>query len=179
MENIIFVLTGVLLLLIFVLSLSVIHLRSIRDDINIRWYNISEKLQYRQDMIPNLIETARLKIPQDELKKHKELIDDTIEIRKKAARNTDTDSQKITVEHNLSQHISQIFNLGAKYNEFGRYINYLELQKDFAELRKNIQKMTNEYNKKVRSHNAEIKKIYNYIPAKLMKYGKKTIFEFE
>lgn len=154
-------------------------MRTIRDDINLRWYNIVEKLQYRQDLIPNLIETVRLYLKEDELGEHEKLINQTIEIRSRAARNVDPGAPKVVVEHDLSRHIKQLINLGGKYNNLGRSTNYLELNKDFDDLNKNINEMAIKYNEKVRNHNLELSRFYNYIPAKLMNYSKKTIFEFE
>lgn len=179
MESIIFVSIGVLLFLVFLFSISIIHIRTIRDAINLKWYNLVEKLQYRQDLIPNLIETLRGNVPEDEIKKHGKLINDTINIRARAARNSNAGASKVVVEHDLSRHITQIFNLGAKYNNFGRSTNYLELKKDFSDLRKKIEKRTNDYNEIVRKHNKEIQYTYNLLPSKLMRYGKKKIFEFE
>lgn len=179
MENIIFFIIGLLLILIFLASISIIHMRTIRDDINIRWYNLVEKLQYRQDLVPNLIETLRSYMPEKEITNHAKLINNTIDIRARATRNSNPGASKVVVEHDLSRHILQLMNMGAKYNEVGRSTNYLELKKDFADLNKKIEARTNKYNERVRIHNEQLARPYNYIPAKLMRYGKKYIFEFE
>lgn len=173
-----FILIGLVLLLVFFFSLAVVGIRTVRDDINLRWYNLVEKLQYRQDLVPNLIETLRTCVPESEISKHKELVDKIIEVRARAARNVEPGSSKIVVEKNLGEQIIRIMNLGPNYNDFGRSTNYLELKKDFADLDKKIKKMTDEYNEKVKHHNLKINRFYNFIPAKLMNYGKKEIFEF-
>ena len=47
MTNIIFIGIGILILLLFLFSVSIIHIRALIDDLNLRWYNLVEKLQYR------------------------------------------------------------------------------------------------------------------------------------
>lgn len=179
MQNLVFIIFGVVIILIFLFSVAVIHIRSLRDDINIRWYNLIDKLQYRQDLVPNLIETVRLFIPQNEIPQHNDLISQIIEIRSRAGKNTKASAEKIVVEHNLSDHLKKLFDLGLKYPEFAKSTNFLELKKELSDIRADIEKLSDEYNQKVRHHNNVIKRPYNIAPAFLLRYKRKQIFEFE
>lgn len=179
MENTFFVIAGVIIVLIFLFSIGVIHIRSLRDDINIKWYNLLDKLQYRQDLVPNLIETVWLFLSKDELSKHDDLIQETIEIRRKSAKQSDPGPDKIIFEHDLSKHIKQIFTLGKSYDALGTSTNFLELRKNFAEISEEIESISSEYNKEVRHHNSIIRRPYNVVPAVIMNYKNKQIFEFE
>ncbi len=150
-----------------------------RDEINTRWYNLADKLQYRQDLVPNLIETIKSHMPEDKKADYEKVINQTIQIRGRAGKNVKPGMKKIVVEHDLSSHIGQLLDLAIGNPELSQNTNYLEIKKEFKDIRKGIDEMSGEYNKKVRHHNRSVKKIYNAIPALLMRYSKKKIFEFE
>ncbi len=174
MQNLVFIIFGLVIILIFLFSVAVIHIRSLRDVINTSWYNLVDKLQYRQDLLPNLIETIRLFAPDN-----KELIDRTIEIRSRAALKVEAGAEKIVVEHDLSRHINKLIQLSLTNKELARNTNFLELKKELADIRTDMEKLSANYNKKVRHHNSVIKRPYNTLPALLLRYKRKQIFEFE
>ena len=175
----IFLIGGIAVLLVFLLSLSIIHIRSLRDDLNNRWYNLTDKLQYRQDLIPNLIETVRTFIPKEKLSSHQNLIQETIDARILAAKNLKPGSEKILQEHALSKEINALFSLGQQYDDLGKSTNYLELKKEFKDIKTAIQDMVKDYNFRVRHHNSVIKRPYNVLPAVLMRFSKKHIFSLD
>lgn len=179
MDNLVFIGFGILVVLVFFASVAVIHMRAIRDDVNMRWYNLADKLQYRQDFLPNLIETVRQFVPEADLAKHKELIDKTIEIRARAEKNVEPGASKMIVEHDLSDHIKQLLQLGLTYKDLGKSTNFLELKKELTDIAKEINALSSDYNKKVRHHNSVIRSPFNLLPAVVMRYKKKFIFEFE
>lgn len=179
MGNYIFIGIGILIVLLFLGSMSVIHLRTMRDEINKRWYNLADKLQYRQDLIPNLIETIRLFTPEDKKADYEKLINHAIEVRSRAGKNIKPGMKKIVVEHDLSDQVNKLLDLSISNKELAKNTNFLELKKQLKDIRKEIEDKSTEYNNKVRNHNKSISKIYNVIPALLMRYSKKKIFEFE
>ncbi|MFC1656266.1 LemA family protein [Patescibacteria group bacterium] len=179
MDNSIFIGFGILVVLLFFASVAIIHMRTIRDDVNLRWYNLADKLQYRQDLVPNLIETVRLFVPEADLPKHKGLIDKTIEIRAHAEKDIEASASKMIVEHDLSSHIKQLIQLGLTYEELKKSTNFMELKKETTDIALEIVALASDYNKKVRHHNSVIKSPFNLLPAVIMRYKKKFIFEFE
>jgi len=179
MMDSIFIIGGILVFLIFLLSLAIIHLGSVRDEINNRWYNLAEKLQYRQDMMPNLIETIRQFIPSDKLNLHNGLIQTGIEARNAAAKNIKPGADKIILEHELSRIIAEMLKLGEKYESLGKSTNYLELKKEFKDLYAGIEELTKDYNNRVRGFNSILARPYNIPAALITKNKKKLIFEFE
>ena len=134
MENTIFLILAIAIILVFVMSIAIIHIRALRDDVNIKWYNLVDTLQYRQDLIPNLIETIRRNLKEDDLSKASNLINQTIEIRSRAAKNSESGSKKIVVEHDISRHIKDLMALEKVSEELARDTNFLELKKEFANL---------------------------------------------
>ncbi|MBD3156346.1 hypothetical protein GF369_00815 [Candidatus Peregrinibacteria bacterium] len=180
MEHTLFIGIGVVILLLFSGSISVIHLRTLRDDINKRWYNLADKLQYRQDLIPNLIETIRLHSnTSDQRQEDKSIIQKTIAIRHKAGVTSKPGSNKMIIEHDLSKHIKKLLDISLHNKPLGRNTNFLELKKQLKDIEYTIEEMAQEYNAKVRNHNRTKKKFYNAIPAFIMRYSTKKIFEFE
>ncbi|MCD6109780.1 LemA family protein [bacterium] len=179
MGNIIFVSIGIGIVLIFFWSISIIHMRTIRDEINTRWYNLADKLQYRQDLIPNLIETIRLHTPEDKKVEYEKLIQKTIQTRSISEKTPNPGSEKIIIEHDLSDCVNKLLDLAIGNSQLAEDTNFLELKKQLKDIWKELNNMSDEYNNRVRSHNRLIRKIYNLIPALLMRYSKKKIFEFE
>ncbi|MBN1495041.1 LemA family protein [Candidatus Peregrinibacteria bacterium] len=179
MYNTIFLISGIILLVIFGFSVSIIHIRALRDDLSGRWYNLADKLQYRQDMIPNLIETIKLFVPAENFPQYAELIQKTIDLRVAAAKNTHTGHNKIVQEHDLSEYINQLFEIGQKHENLAISTNFLELKKEFSDLNKQLHDLSDDYNKHVRHHNSLLSRPYNILPAVVMRYKRKLIFDFE
>ncbi|MFC1600327.1 LemA family protein [Patescibacteria group bacterium] len=176
MENIIFVVIGVLVLAIFAFSISVIHIRTLRDEINIRWYNLVDKLQYRQDLLPLLIETMRKHINDDKFKEKVRLL---IEVRARAGKNTKSGMEKMVVEHDLSRKIADLIKIGDSQEDLRHDTIYLEVKKEILDMRADIEKLSSDYNNRVRKHNNVLHRPYNVVPALALRYKKKLIFEFE
>ena len=143
MQNLVFIIFGLVIILIFLFSVAVVHIRSLRDVINTSWYNLADKLQYRQDLLPNLIETVRLFAPDN-----KELIDQTIEVRSRAGKKSKAGAEKIVVEHDLSRRISKLIQLNLANKELARNTNFLELKKELSDIRADIENRFLNLNKK-------------------------------
>ncbi len=180
MENTLFIGIGIFIFLLFLGSISVIHMRTLRDDINKRWYNLADKLQYRQDLMPNLIETIRNhNDASDQAQKDESIIQETIAIRHKAGIISKPGSNKMIIEHDLSQQIKKLLDVSLHNKSLARNTNFLELKKQLKDIEGEIEEIAREYNAKVRNHNKTKKKLHNAIPAFIMRYSSKKIFEFE
>jgi hypothetical protein len=180
MENTLFIGIGIIIIFLFSGSISVIHMRTLRDDINKRWYNLADKLQYRQDLIPNLIETIRLHSDTSENKQEDEaIIQKTITMRHKTGIMSSPGSDKMIIEHDLSKQIKKLLDISLHNKPLARNTNFLELKKQLKDIEGEIEEMSQQYNAKVRNHNRTKKKFYNAVPAFIMRYSTKKIFEFE
>lgn len=178
MSNVIFVIIGVLILLIFFFSISVIHIRALRDDINLRWYNLVDKLQYRQDLFPILIETIRPFVT-EKADEFETMLKNAIAVRARAGKNTKASIKKVVVEHDFSRQLKEIMQFSEQIDELRVNTNYLEIKKDMQDISKELEKLSLDYNEKVRNHNNVIKKFYNTLAAGLLGYKKEVIFEYE
>ncbi len=178
MYDLIFISAGIVIILIFFFSVSVIHIRTLRDDINLRWYNLVDKLQYRQDLLPVLIETARLFITEKKVD-FERLTDQTIKARKNAGTITKPSTDKMVYEHEFSRYLKKIIELCESIDALRVNSIYLEIKKEMADIEKDIHRLEQDYNAKVRNHNNVIERFYNVPAASALGYGKKIIFEFE
>jgi hypothetical protein len=178
MQNTIFIILGIIIILVFFFSISVIHIRALRDDINIRWYNLVDKLQYRQDLFPLLVETSRPFITEKK-KQFEDMVEKTIEIRARAGMNSECSMNKIVVEHYFSRHLKEIIQFCETIDELRVNTGYLEVKKNIYDIEEEIKKLEKDYNDKVRNHNNVIARFYNIPAALTLRYGKKMIFEFE
>ena len=153
------------------MSVAIVHIRSLKDDLNSRWYNLLDKLQYRQDLLPNLIETLRNGGVNTEK---------LIALRSaEAVRSSKTGSDKIFAERDLSKEINNMIEAGLKMSELAVNTNFLELKKDLDDINQEIEEISKDYNEKVRHFNKIISKPYNIIPAGIIRLRKQVIFEFE
>ena len=178
MYDLIFISAGIVIILIFFFSVSVIHIRTLRDDINLRWYNLVDKLQYRQDLLPILIETARLFITEKQVDFNR-LTDQTIKARMNAGTVTKPSTDKIVYEHEFSRHLKKVIELCETADALRVNSIYLEIKKEIRDIEKDIHRLEQGYNEKVRNHNNIIGRFYNMPAASALRYDKKLIFEFE
>lgn len=174
MLNYIFLIFSVLIIAIFFMSVAIVHIRSLKDDLNTRWYNLLDKLQYRQDLLPNLIEAARSAgIAKEEL-------DKLIELRGvETVRSSKTGQEKIIAEQDLSKQIKKVIEAGMKNGELAHSTNFLELKKDISDINQEIEELSKDYNDKVHHFNNIISRPHNKIPAGVIRLKKQVIFEFE
>jgi len=178
MQNIIFIILGVIIVLIFLFSVSVIHIRALRDDINIRWYNLVDKLQYRQDLFPILIETVRPFVVEKK-EEFEGMVEKTIEVRARAGMNSECSMKKVVVEHDFSNHIKEILQFCEIVDELRVNTNYLEIKKFIYDIEEDVRQLEKDYNERVRHHNKVVGRFYNLAAALTLRYGKKVVFEFE
>lgn len=178
MQNIIFISIGIVVALVFFFSISVIHLRSQRDIINNKWYNLNDKLQYRQDLMPLLIELVR-KNAGEKAMEFEKLVEQTVAVRARAAKNSKPGIEKVVVEHDLSRHLKEIMQFCELHNVVRINTSYLDIKKELIDLKEELEKISKDYNDVVRHHNNVIGRPYNLLSAALLGYKKKKIFEFE
>jgi hypothetical protein len=178
MYDLIFISFGILIILIFFFSVSVIHIRTLRDGINVRWYNLVDKLQYRQDLLPILIETARLFITEKKVD-FERLTDKTIKARERAGTITKSSTDKIVNEHEFSRNLKEIIDLCETVDALRVNSIYLEIKKEINDIEKDIHRLEQDYNEKVRNHNNVIGRFYNLPAVAALRFDKKNIFEFE
>lgn len=163
-----------LVLLVLALLFLYLHLRSVREELVTYWNSILDKLRIRNDMVPNLIETIR-KYTTDEEK----LINEMIALRSKSWPMEKADAQKVNVELSLTQALHEVWKLGQKIQALHLDTNFLSLKKDFHDLGQEIDGMTEDYNRRVRSFNKRVGFIVIRPFTAFLKLHRFPVFEFE
>lgn len=133
------------------------------------WQTMNRKILLRADMIPNLIETLRRFSKDFDVP-----IAEMVRLRSQSWAVQDASVVKIQTELETSSALHQIWNISEKNPQLNGDVNFLALKKGMTDLGQNIDKMTDEYNSKIRHFN---KKVGPF--SILMRLKKMPVFEFE
>lgn len=135
------------------------------------WATIDVYLKKRYDLIPNLVETVK-----GYAKHETETLTNVINARNGAISASGADA-RMQAENELGNTLRSIFALSERYPE-------LKADKQFGELREQLQKIENElaqsrkyYNATVKTYNTKIRSFPSNIIAKMMKLEKRVYFE--
>lgn len=164
----------IIFLIVFWAVFLFFYFRSIKSEIGEYWLLVLEKLRRRLDKIPGVIEEVRLIPGIDQAP-----INELIKIRSICWPNSEPEKAKIHCELNISEKIHWIWELAKQHPELNKSMVYMGAKREFKEIGGEIEKMLEEYNKKVRHYN----KLRNFILLRpflfFLHYKKMVTFEFE
>lgn len=172
--NILIIVSTVVLLLVLWIVVGVRHLQHLKIEIKDQWELLDESLRKRQDLLPNLIETARIYFQDRE-----ELIEKLVVDRHNAALEYFPGAKKIELEHELSMSINKIMDLAKQNAEFAKDTNFLELKTEIEDLENNIELKSRKYNEMVRYFNNHRDMFMLKPIAAIFGFGMMNIFEVE
>ncbi len=172
--NILILISTVLFLLFLWAIVGVRHLKYLKNGVKEQWELIDERLRKRHNLIPNLIETVRVYIQDQEVLFEKLIID-----RMNAAKEYSPDLKKIEHEHELTATIKQVVNLGGGVEGLAKDTNFLELTKEIEDIGKDVELKVGKYNEMVRYYNRHRNMILLMPVAAVFKFGVMNIFEVE
>lgn len=133
----------VLLTISIIIILSYFH--SLKQEIELRWVNLMEKLHIRLDKIPNLIETVRSSA------KSPEEFQNLIQLRSKSWAFNNASAEKVQIELEITEKLRSIwenFTSALHVNT-----NFLALKTEFHTIDKEILRLAENYNNKVKHYN--------------------------
>ncbi len=171
--NILMLVSAIVLILLLWAIVGVRHLKYLRKAIGGQWEVVDTGLQRRHNLLPNLIETVR-----NYRDDSAELMDRMIRERIKAAKMASPGAEKIEVEHDLSKTIDEVIAL-SDGGELARDTNFLELRKEIDDLEENIEKKVKKYNEMIRAYNKQRKGILLRLLSSIFRFKEKNIFEVE
>lgn len=171
----IFVLIGLGLILIFLwILIGRKHFISLNKALTEQWLLLEDQINIRHDLIPNLIETARMFGQSRE-----NLFQELIRKREIAMRISDPSAEKIVCEYDLAQKINEVLNLEKEIEILGKDTNFLELKGEFKDVSLELEAKNNRYNEIVRTHNRQ-RKNFLLLPISLIfGFKERNIFEME
>lgn len=172
--NILILVSAIVVLLLLWLIIGVRHLKHLKGEVSQQWELVDEGLRKRQDLVPNLIETVKIFVPNQE-----QFLEQIIQERQRAAKEYQPSAGKIEFEHDLSASLGKIFDMRRDARDLATDTNFLELKKEISDLSKNVHEKTKKYNEMVRYYNKHRKSFLLSPIARVFKYGNLDIFEME
>lgn len=168
-----YILIGVVLVL--VISFAAIYNRFIRYGAMMReaFSGIDVQLKRRYDLIPNIVETVK-----GYAQHEKRLFENVAALRTKLMGDA-TEKEKGELENGLSHALKSIFALAEAYPELKANQNFLDLQKNLAEIEDQIQMARRYYNGTVRNYNILTESFPSNLIAQSFNFKKADFFEIE
>jgi len=137
------------------------------------WSGIDIQLKKRYNLIPNLMETVKGYATHE-----KETLDAVISARNKAISADSIPSQQ-NAENQLNSALANVFALGEAYPDLKANTNFLDLQKELANIEGDIEKSRRYYNATVRDNNIMIESFPSNLLAKNFGFELGDFFEIE
>lgn len=171
--------TGILILLVIIgvlVAVSVgiynalVRLRNTADQ---SWSDVDVQLKRRYDLIPNLVETVKGYASHE-----KETFEKVVKARNDAMQ-ASSPNDKTHTENILQSTLRSLFALAEAYPELKANQNFIELQKELANIEEQIQLSRRYYNAVVRDLNTKIESVPSNIVANMFNFEKREYFELE
>ncbi len=137
------------------------------------WADIDVQLKRRHDLIPNLVETVKGYAAHE-----RGTLEAVVNARAKAV-SAKTPEERIEGENMLTQALRGLLAVVENYPDLKANQNFLDLQKQLAEIEDAIQNARRYYNAVVRDYNIKIDVFPSNIVASLFGFKKMPYFEIE
>ena len=161
---------------VIVIALIVIYnkLVRLRNTSEQAWSDVDVQLQRRYDLIPNLVETVKGYAAHE-----KSTFEAVTKARQQAIQISDDILAKAQAENMLTQTLRQLFAVAEAYPQLKANENFLDLQKQLADIEEKIQLARRYYNAVVRDMNNAIDMFPSNIVANIFHFHHKEYFDLE
>ncbi len=164
---------AVLLLFVIWLALSFNGLVRARNFRNEGWSGIDVQLRRRHSLVPNLVEVVKGYAAHE-----RRVLDEVVQRRVEAVR-ARTVREKESSESALSLSLGQLFAVVEAYPELKANVNFLELQKQLAEVEEQLALARRYYNATARNLNIRVESFPSNVTARWFGFGLSDYFEVE
>jgi len=137
------------------------------------WSGIDVQLRRRSDLIPNLVEIVK------GYASHERSVFEDIAAKRTSAMAADGVAQKSAAEQALQGSIGRLFAVAEAYPELKANQNFLELQKQMAELEDQLQMARRYYNGTVRDYNIGIQSFPDVLIAGAFGFHEEHFFQID
>ena len=137
------------------------------------WSGIDVQLRRRSDLIPNLVEIVK------GYAGHERTLFEDIAAKRTSAIAADGVAQKSTAEHALQGSLGRLFAVAEAYPGLKANQNFLELQKQMAELEDQLQMARRYYNGTVRDYNIGIQTFPDVLIARVTGFREEHFFQID
>lgn len=138
------------------------------------WSDIQVQMKRRYDLVPNLVETVKGYATQE-----REVLEGVVRARAAAMANQGTAAEQGVSEGILTGALKSLFALSEAYPDLKSNENFMQMQRDLAEIEEHIQRSRRFYNGSVREMNDAVQMFPSNVVANLFRFGPMTFFELD
>lgn len=150
------------------------HLKTLLARAEDIWEILNDRIRVRTDMFPNLLETVRMQSGLQE-----KLVEAISALRQKSWTLDFPTAERVHAELELSHHLHEIWKMAEGNPQLHNNINFLALKKDMMDLGNEIERLSEQYNEKIRHYNKHVGFPLVAQFGTLFRLSRKPIFEFE
>ncbi len=150
------------------------RLVGLRNSVGEAWSDIQVQMKRRYDLIPTLVETVKGYATHE-----REVLENVVKARAAAMANQGTAAEQGVSEGILTGALKSLFALAEAYPQLKANENFLQMQRDLAEIEEHIQRSRRFYNGSARQMNDAVQMFPSNIVAGLFKFGTATYFELD
>ena len=143
----------------------------LRNMVREGWSGIDVQLKRRSDLVPNLVESVRGYMGHE-----RDLLSKVTELRAQSMRTQDV-REKGRLEGELSRALANVFAVAEGYPDLKANQNFLELQRQLADVQEQLQLARRYYNGTARNLNIQIESFPSNIVAGLFTFTPAEFFE--
>lgn len=165
------VIVAVIAIFVFSIFGSYNTLVSLDEDVNTQWANVESKLQRRYDLIPNLVESVK-----GAMKQEQEVFTAIADARAKLA-GAGSVPERVEASNELEGALSRLLVVVENYPELKSNQNVTGLMDELAGTENRISTERDRYNEVVREYNATIRSFPKNIMAGMFGFEQRPYFE--
>ena len=164
----------ILLLLLVIMVITIYNkLVVLKNHTQEAWSGIDVFLKKRHDLVPNLVEIVKGYAAHE-----KQTFDDITRYRSQAMQAKEQ-TERIESETGLGQALGRLMAVVENYPDLKANVNFLELQKQLAEIEDELSISRRYYNGTVRENNIYVESFPSNIIAEMFHFAKGTFFEID
>ena len=150
------------------------RLVGLRNRVEEAWSDITVQMKRRYDLVPNLVETVKGYATQE-----REVLENVVRARAAAMANQGTAAEQGVSEGLLTGALKSLFALAEAYPDLKSNENFMQMQRDLAEIEDHIQRSRRFYNGSVREMNDAVRMFPSNLVAGAFGFTTATYFEVD
>jgi LemA protein len=142
-----------------------------RTSVKEAWSGIQVQLKRRYDLIPNLVETVK------GYRQHERDVLEQVTLARTRCLDAQGVKAQASAEQGLSQALKSLFAVSENYPDLKANVNFVELQKQLADVEEQLQMARRYYNGTVRDYNIAVQSFPGMLIAGLFSFSSAEFFE--
>ena len=172
--TLIYILVAAVAAVVFYVIVTYNLLVKLRVQVSQAWSDIDVQMKRRYNLIPNLVETVK-----GYMNHEAGTLEAVTRARNEAMSNNGAPHEQAESEKMLTGALKSLFALAESYPELKANTNFLDLQRQLAEVEDNIQAARRYYNGSVRDNNTKVDQFPSNLVARRFGFDKAEFFELD